>query len=387
MSGSKLSSVVAIDTEHNAVYFYSKGQKGAPRLDCESYHAVPFGPALFAELDVILKRYKEKNPNVPLDHVALVLPNRVVCTDTITIPVVRKGMINQSLSLAINSLYKNSEELKFSSYQLSHNKVNLTYGIVGVRREYLDRVREIFSANGITVTGISFAANTAANALFTLNPKLKGGTFLFADLHENCCDLSFLQKGRVIGFYSLPFGHTILSDETVHEEHTLFDHSAAETLVRSAKQSAKTRQLGTASAVAKLAEWADGEGESTNVKTSPADVVSPQTGRKLPKFMQRPTPEDAEGKIAENFRIFVKWILELLHANASLLTFGAIDTVYVNLPTQYDFLFDKINEEQTESGVRFAPALSEHDRTEGEADHLCVLGALYLKQYNKFNNF
>ena len=284
MSGSKLTAVIAVDTVQGALHIYSKSPKMPARIDRETLRARFVGAELFAELDVLLKSYRERNPNVALDRAALILPDHAVCTDTITIPVVRKSMVNHSLSLAINSLYKNSEELKFSSYPLSHNKVNLTYGVVGMRREYLDRAREVLTANGITVSEISFFSNAAVNGLFTLSPKLKGGTFLFANLQKEHCHFSFVQKGRVIGFYTLPFGYSILSDKAVREEHTLFDHRAAEQLVQSSKQLAKTRQLSVTNATEKLVARADGDTAGAEQLPLAAGGISPRTGRKLPKL-------------------------------------------------------------------------------------------------------
>ena len=40
-----------------------------------------------------------------------------------------------------------------------------------------------------------------------------------------------------------------------------------------------------------------------------------RVARKLPKFMQRPTPTNARDFVYENFRIFVKWALSYLRGN------------------------------------------------------------------------
>ena len=79
----------------------------------------------------------------------------------------------------------------------------------------------------------------------------------------------------------------------------------------------------------------------------------------------------------------MKWALELIASNPKITALGEIDTVYVNVPAEFLFLFDVVIEEKEENGVVFAPMF------DGGAcpKILEMLGGLQAKQYNKVNNF
>ena len=399
MFGSRASAVIAIDTAEKEIHFYTKkrGAKNAFRHDIERYNASPFGEEFFEKLAHVLKLYRESNPTAPIDHPVLVVPDHVVCTDTVTIPFVKKAKVNSSVTLAINAIYKNSDQIKFTSYPLYQTKQNLSFGLVGMRRELLTRLRRVLGECQISPECISFAANTAANGAMALNSKLKNGTFLLMDVMENATRFSFVLKGKTVAFYSLPFGYAILSPTQVVAENTLFDHAAAELLVLNAKERARAKQLtgqqteDEPQPPQEIEESAEDEQEEAAVKGSvAADItveVAKRAGRKLPKYLQPPVPESGEGAVLENFRIFVKWALDLIRANGTLLSFGTLDTVYVNMPQEYAFLYDMINAEREENGVSFAPLLADGERYRAALNCLSLYGALYCKQYNKLNNF
>ena len=105
--------------------------------------------------------------------------------------------------------------------------------------------------------------------------------------------------------------------------------------------------------------------------------------------MLRETPTDREGFVYENFRIFLKWTLDILASNPSITSLGAIDTVYVNMAKEYDFLFGRVNAEKEEHGVTFVPLLAESGYSELAADarELELYGGFQLKQLGKLNNF
>ena len=420
MFESKPSSVISINTEKNLIQFYSKSktEKGAFVCDTETYNSGAFNDEFYEKFSRILKLYKESHPQINLDRVSLVLSNNAVCTDTVTIPVVRRTLINNSIFLAINSIYSNSEEMRFTSYLLSQSKQNLTYGIIGVRRELLSRLRRVCSENRISLSGISYSANTLVDGAFAVNPKIKNGSFILMNIGESSTDFSFVIKGKTVAFYTLPFGHSILDPNFVSSEDALFDHASADILVLNAKERARAKLLtmltdsveseddeeavtqsedgsedDTKSAVAESTESTEciesieSSPEAQLSETKATVGISRRGGKKLPKSMLRPIPNAGEDAICENFRLFIKWALDLINSNANLLSYGTVDTVYVNMPQKYDFLYSKVNEDKENNKVTFAPLISNHDRHVSILEHLELYGAMFLKQYNKINNF
>ena len=108
--------------------------------------------------------------------------------------------------------------------------------------------------------------------------------------------------------------------------------------------------------------------------------------RKLPAFMARPIPESEQDIVRENFRVFVKWALTLIHNNPRLTAFGMPKFVGVNLPKNYEFVFDALKAEEAETGlpfVRFAFA----DKSEELSQNLELFGGLHATSWHSSAKF
>lgn len=388
MFESKLSSVIYIDTNSETVHFYNASDSGTVNYNTVNYKARPFDEDFYNKIDRVLKNYLQGNPSLSFSKISLVLPDHVFLTDTVSIPSIGKKAMEQSLNLAIGAIYPNSAELKYRTHLLSQNKQFATYGLVAMRKDLIDKLNELFRNNQISVQNITSAANARANGSMVLNPKLKNGTFLLLDIEEDVSNYAFVNKGRTLGAFSLPFGHSMLYKTRLAAEDMLFDYSSAELLVLNAKEKAKSKQLtmmGEEVMTDPDAEehFGRSEDDSENLFGMNNDSEFKKTARKLPKFMLRDTPTDREGFIYENFRIFVKWTLDIIASNSSITSLGAVDTVYVNMPSEYSFLYDVINAEADENRVKFQPLGSDSD----ESQRLALFGGLNVKQYNKMNNF
>lgn len=405
MFDSTLSSVISVNTDTETIHFYSmaNGDRNTIRHDTESYRARPFDDEFFAKLQEIIKRYLEKAPRFQGQKVAVVLPDMAFLTDTVNIPVIRKRAMSNSLSLAISSIYKNSSELEFKSFPLTQNKQFATYNVLGLRKELIARFNNVCDVNRLSVDAVTYAANSAVNGAIVLNPKLKNGTFVLFDIRDNFARFSFVVKGRTVGYYSLPFGYSMLYRSCVVSEDLLFDHSPGDLLVVNAKEKARSKQLTmaggqTVAGSTELNEEDTGdEGQDERSFTvdeslatsydSKITVLPKKTARRLPKFMIRPTPDSKEGFVCENFRIFVKWTLDLLDSNRGVFPTGIPSTVYVNMPSEYSFVYDDVNADIKENKVSFIPLTSAAEENEMILKDLELFGAFYVNQYNKFNNF
>lgn len=388
-----LNDVIAIETESDSIHFYSAPGSGRKENHLAAgYNCQVFSEEFFEKFDRILRAYQQKNAAAPLQKVSVVLPDHVFLTDTIDIPNIGKKAMENSLELAISALYKNKNELKYHSFPMAQNKQFATFWLVGMRKDLAAKITNVCAENNISVQNITFAANAMVNGAFVLNPKVKNGTFVLLNVRENASRVAFVNKGRTIGGYSLPFGYSMLYKSRLAAEDLLFDHASAELLVLNAKEKAKAKQL------TMMGEeiLADPDEEQSNASVFAGneehefDVFDgKRTGRKLPKFMLRETPTEREGFVYENFRIFVKWTLELIASNPEITNLGTIDTVYVNLPRTYDFLYDMVNAEEGENGVKFQPLLTgaSYDSSAAGAKDLELFGGLYVKQFNKTNNF
>lgn len=387
-----VNAVIGVDADAETIKFYvDLGNRREVQQEI-GYCCDLFSEEFFQKLDKAIKSYLQRNPSISMEKVSVVLPDRVFLMDTINVPAIGKKAMENSLEVAIGAVYKNKKELRYRTYPLAQNKQFSTFGLVGVRKEILDKLEDVCEANQIGIQNITFAASAAACGAMALNPKLRNDTFLLLDIKESSARFAFVNKGRVVGAYNLPFGDSILYKSRLVSEDLLFDHAGGELLVLNATEKARAKQLTMMEeeAVTDSDEMPqETEDETEELFAGGASAGGRRTGRKLPKFMQRELPTDREGFVYENFRIFLKWTLDILANNPTITSFGQIDTVYVNMAKEYDFLFSRLSAEEEENGVKFAPLLSGngYSNLSVDARDLELFGGFQLKQFSKLNNF
>ena len=365
----------------NILFCAMNGDQSALEINAATYRPRAFDQDFYDRLARVINQQKEKNPALDLQSASLILPDQLFLLDMVSIPIINRKAMQHSLSLAIEAIYKNADELNLMTYSVQQTKQTATFGLSGVRRDLLEQVRKVFADSGINIGGITYASNAMVNGAFTLNPKLKGETFLLMDIKENYTRLAFVVRGCTMGYYDLPFGHGMLYKSRVAAEDMLFDHRAGELLVLNAMERAKAKQL---TMYGELPDEQDEEGGPKYETASDGTVR--KVARKLPKFMQRPTPQYRSEFVYENFRIFVKWALDLIGNNANIVSLAKLDKVYVNLPDEYKFLFEVLNEEKADHSVSFHPLLA--DAAEATfVDNLELYGGFFLGQYNEANTF
>jgi len=369
--------VIAVDQLLESVRFCSSGDENESlTIDSAKYKVRPFDKDFYDRLSKIIKQHKEKNPDSDLQKASIILPDQLFMLDMVTIPMIHRKAMQHSLSLAIENVYKNASEMNLMTYGIGQTKQTATYGLVGIRWNVLEEVRKTFTENGINVSGITYATNAMVNGAMAMNQKLRNETFMLMDIKEECTRFALVVRGCTMGYFDLPFGHSIMYKSRLASEDTLFDHRAGELLVLNAKERARAKQL-------TMEGVEDEAGEEDEVFE---EGSAQRNGRKLPKFMQRPTPTTREEYIYENFRIFLKWALDLLTSNREIVNLAKMDTVYVNMPDEYRFLFDVVAKKHEGREVKFVPLLSEGEDTVISAN-LELYGGYFLNKFNEANTF
>ena len=414
------STVITIDPEDSLIKFFSMtaGDENSLNSETKKCKTRLFDKEFFETFQEIVNDYALQHPSAQAAGVTIVLPDRSVATDVISIPTLRRKKTEESLSVAINDLYKNSSDLKINSFMTLQNKQYTTYGISIIRNSILSSLYTACSTCKMLPQAITFAANSTVNAVQSLNPKLNNETYLLMDIKSDFTRISFVSKGRTCGYYSLPFGYSIL-EHTRHlaAEDMLFDHSKADLLVLNAKEKAKAKQLtmmqddnatqiGESMAEDEAEantnetpnddEFPDDEDENEGDVFTKANVnqqsnvvfktLPKKQPRRLPKYMLRPAPHSEDEYTYENFRLFVKWALNLIQTNRKQLWQDKPDCVYVNMPNKFNFLYDMVNEEKKQNGVTFSPL-----DTKGIGDNILnnleCYGGFFTSQFNQSNNF
>lgn len=356
--------VIAVDQLTKTVRFCRAGKDEHDFvIDSVNYTVRPFDKEFYDSLARIIRHQTEKESNIDSRKVSLILPDQLFLLDMVTIPVINRKAMQNSLNLAIETIYKNADELNLKTYAAQRNKQTATYGLAGIRYDVCERMRRLFSENGINVSGITYVSNAAVNGAMALNPKLRNETFMLMDIKKDCTRFALVVRGCTMGYFDLPFGHSILHKSRLVSEDTLFDHRAGELLVRSAEERARAKQL--------TLEGEEREDSVAPINDSELNGVAPQT--------------EAE-YVYENFRIFLKWAYDLLGSNPNIVNLARMDTVCVNMPKEYGFLFDIVAKRNEGRGIIFAPLLADGEDSVLSAN-LELYGGYFLNKFNEVNTF
>ena len=393
---SAIDSCISINADFKSITFYSIDKKNKQNvlIERETYKSKAFEDDFYQMLkNTVALRFKATGRS---GRVALILPDTLFLTDNVKIPVIQKRAMDNSLSLAIDALYKNSKDIKIVTSPLGRDKKTATFSLVGVRKEIIAKITDAVERAGANVSGITFSANASVNGAMAINPKLKTANFMLLDIKQDFSSFALVIRGKTLGYYSLPFGYSAIKDNSVKNEISLFDHTAGDLLVLNAKEKAKRKQLTSLDDEdleehdqmlgEDLDEDFDDEDLEDNEGVQKVGALYKRLNRKLPKFMLRPTPTTPQEFEFENFRVFVKWALELIRNNAEILAFGAPELVVVNMPDKFHHLLGLVNKEQSENKIPFQPLLT-NKLNQVNKDNLELFGGLYIKKYNRNNNF
>ncbi len=389
------STTISIDTRTSTFHYYSMVGDDISSIEhrVKSYAGLAFDDAFYDAFKRAIAEFFADIPSETVRKITLVLPDEVVATDAVNVPTMRmRHMTRNNLSLALGELYKNYPDLSVQFYQAAQNRQYTTFTTAAVQTKILAALHSACAENRLLIETMTFASAAAAGALVAMNPKGKGTPYLLLDIKDTYSRFTFVNGGRAIGYYYLPFGAEFLSQPKYVQEDMLFDHTMAELTVLNAREKAKAKKLSVLSADTRAADgrpvYAEADEDRGLVAAAPApheeydameeheelhlepSLVPPMTmregspaptlkvmakkqPRRLPKFMLRETPNTPDWIASENFRVFMKWALTLIESNDKLTRLGAPEYVCVNMPEALGFLVDYANSEREENGIEF----------------------------------
>jgi len=397
LNKSKYQLSMVIDTANSAFNFFriSGNDFNSLEFDSKKFKGKIFDKDFDSQMTQSMQDFAKDYSVVPSEtQFTLVLPDTSIAQTTITLPTLNKRKMADSLEAYISTLYKNKEALKINEYLATSNKHQTTFSLTVINQPLFTSLVSTCVAGTIPTSCVTFAGNCVGNAVAVLNPKFKNSSYVFLDVKENSSRIIFAAKGRTTGTYSLPFGYSILEKNRLAAEDMLFDHPTAELAVLNAKEKARAKQL----TMARVDTPEDEENKSemdmeyddptkTRVVTAEEIKVLPKKmPRKLPKNMLRPQPESEEEYAYENFRIFQKWVLNLINANDRLTSQGYPEAVYVNVPDEFGYLCDMANSEIEENGIQFMNFDTDY-HSKYVKENLDLFGGLYAINMNRTNNF
>lgn len=367
--------------------------------------------------------------------VYLLLPDRLVSTDILTVPTLSASKTEETLQTQINELYTFAPNYKFNKLLLQSNKANTTYELVMLDKDLLNSIYKSLSGVKLYVKNCTYAASGAINAVFALRPKTRKQSFLFLDIKAKSACISVCGNGTTIGWSEIPFGLNILSNETILNEQNVVFNDVANIAVLNATEIAKKKKKTVIQSAAddnavieeaaitvneissggindenapvntaatNASENVDGENartapletESAAITSDPAsdDQDKSKTKKyarkvaKLPKYMQYSQPQTADEFVVENFRAFVRRCLLIKRQNEQSDYLPVPTFVLVNMPEEYGYVIDEINKDG-DNGIEFRFFDPAKEKNPALTSNLELYGAMFTGMYNKVNNF
>lgn len=379
-----------------------------------AYESVPikskdFCDDFFAEFRTAVAKYGEKHPDLQSGQTRLVVPDNIVAQDTISVPTVKKALTGNALmenllKVKTESLYKNHNELKINTFVASHNRQLTQFALSVMRKDWHNALTSACNDGKMPLKSITTASAAAISAVSGLRPKYKNANYLLLDIKESYARYVFGVKERAAGSFVVPFGYKSLSSTRMPQEDMLFNHSLGEIVVLNAKEKAKQKALTMMGAdLSLVAENAEENGQNPDgdefgteplatanaaAQTQNQKFFVKKTARKLPKFMQRETPDTADGYVYENFRIFIKWALTLIQRNREILQQGKPEFVLVNVPEKYESVFENAKKESLgTTSIEFVDFQAKTEKNPLITDHLELFGCAALTRNNTVNVF
>lgn len=393
---------IAIDDKHSVFHFYTmyendktfeneqaeENNKYKITHTIKSYSSKELNDDFFEKFKTAVKQFVEDNPSEDVKKITVIVPDNAYLMDTIKIPTMKGfGQTRKTLDNNLRGLYKNFNDLKVNAIIKNQNKQYTTYITTVLLKNIVSSIYSSCSENKLLVDTLTYSSSTLVSGAVTVNPKLKNGSYMLLDIKDIYSRYVFVINGKVVGSYTIPFGMESLTKKRVLKEDMLFDHLTAEIMVINAKEKARAKKLTVMAmdAVFEDESLDEIEGEEEN-QTEEKILDNVKTyvkkARKLPKFMLRETPTTPEGVMCENFRIFVKWALTLLESNKKITEQVEINNIYVNIPTNLQYVLDKTNEEM-ENEIRFFPLTTQEDNIEESIlNNLELYGSIFPKQVN-----
>lgn len=431
MAKSDFLTTISIDSERSVFHFCSivGNDKKTIEHSVKHYAGNRFDGDFFDKFKKAVTDYAQSTPSDAVRKVTVVLPDSAVMTDVLRIPTMKtKLQTKKALDTLLSGLYRNYSELRVNSQVAEQNKQYTTFRVAAVKREIVSSIYAACSENKMLVDTLTYSSGAQVGGACLCNPKLKNASYVLLDIKDVFSRFIFVVKGNAVGSYTLPFGFEFLRKNRVTQEDMLFDHSYAEVTVLNARERAKSKKLTVMSTVDMYAEATktlarekaitantenedaseddldtvfedstdeleeDAAADATEEAAGGESRPQPQqklyvrkTPRKLPKFMLRDIPETEEGVLYENFRVFVKWALTLIDANAQITELGEPEFVCVNMPSDLAGVLDKVNEEKEENGIEFKLLAEEEESY--ELSNLELYGGLFPVQIPKTSKF
>jgi hypothetical protein len=131
----------------------------------------------------------------------VVIPDSFVSTEYITIPNNSGINVKNYVKSELSRLVGNLSEYNYESNIVLKQKKNVLYKIVLVKKEYLDKIHNVYKSLGLNLKGVTFDSN-AEFCAYASQVKLKNNPSVICAVKENGSKLFYFNKEKLIAYYN-----------------------------------------------------------------------------------------------------------------------------------------------------------------------------------------
>ena len=229
---------------NNIVLLSAERASDAAHTEYLHFSSRIFTDEFFAEAEKLLEEYFAHKPSLRNRAAYVVLPNEAVSFETFNLPNMSRAKTDLAFDAELNNLYEGRQKnRKINRFVLAQNKQFTTFGAVFFDKKLVAAIYKLLTDVRLFPKETTYRGSALLNCAYNFAPRLRGKSFVFADMHLDYTEIAVSGKGRLLGAATIPHGTSILKTDKVVSEYMATDHEVGELAVINAREAARAKAL------------------------------------------------------------------------------------------------------------------------------------------------
>lgn len=221
-------------------------EKATDKAEVEYLHfsTCIFSDEFFEEAQKLLEEYFQRKPSLRNLSAFVILPDRAIGFETFNLPNMAKSKSQQALETEMNNLYEGRQRgKKINQFVLLQNKQYTIYGAIYFDKKLINKIYKLLTEVKVFPKMTTYSGNALLDCALNFAPRLRGKSFVFADMHADYTEIVVAGKGKTQGVAMIPHGSALLRSDKVESEYMQTDHQMGEIAVINAREIARAKAL------------------------------------------------------------------------------------------------------------------------------------------------
>lgn len=205
---------------NNIVLLSAERASDAAHTEYLHFSSRIFTDEFFAEAEKLLEEYFAHKPSLRNRAAYVVLPNEAVSFETFNLPNMSRAKTDLAFDAELNNLYEGRQKSrKINRFVLAQNKQFTTFGAVFFDKKLVAAIYKLLTDVRLFPKETTYRGSALLNCAYNFAPRLRGKSFVFADMHLDYTEIAVSGKGRLLGAATIPHGTSILKTDKVVSEY------------------------------------------------------------------------------------------------------------------------------------------------------------------------